>query len=93
LQFGYELKMTTFAVRKLIRSGLKRESDSPPDGAKLKQLKMYAIIEFAGQQFKVEKDKKLFVHRMETAEGESVEFEKVLLIDNDGECKNRNTCC
>jgi len=43
---------------------------------------MYAIVEIAGQQFRVEKDKKLFVHRLETAEGESVEFEKVLLTDN-----------
>lgn len=48
---------------------------------------MYAIIEFAGQQFKVEKDSKLFVHRMETAEGESFEIEKVLLVDNDGDVK------
>ena len=45
---------------------------------------MYAIVEIAGQQFRVEKDKKLFVHRLETAEGESVEFEKVLLVDNEG---------
>lgn len=45
---------------------------------------MYAIVEIAGQQFRVEKDKKLFVHRLETAEGETVEFEKVLLTDNDG---------
>ncbi len=45
---------------------------------------MYAIVEIAGQQFKVEKDKKLFVHRLEAEEGTSVEFEKVLLVDNDG---------
>ena len=45
---------------------------------------MYAIVEIAGQQFKVEEGKKIFVHRMEAAEGENVEFEKVLLIDNDG---------
>lgn len=45
---------------------------------------MYAIVEIAGQQFRVEKDKKLFVHRLETAEGEKVEFEKVLLVDNAG---------
>lgn len=46
---------------------------------------MYAIVEIAGQQFKVEKDKKLFVHQLEASEGESVEFEKVLLVDNDGQ--------
>ena len=45
---------------------------------------MYAIVEIAGQQFRVEKDRKLFVHRLETAEGESVEFGKVLLLDHDG---------
>ena len=45
---------------------------------------MYAIVEIAGQQFKVEKDKKLFVHHIEGNEGDSLEFEKVLLVDNDG---------
>jgi large subunit ribosomal protein L21 len=46
---------------------------------------MYVIVEIAGQQFKVEKDQKLFVHRLEGAEGDSVSFDKVLLIDNDGQ--------
>lgn len=45
---------------------------------------MYAIVEIAGQQFKVEKDKKLFVHLLDAKEGDSVDFEKVLLVDNDG---------
>jgi large subunit ribosomal protein L21 len=45
---------------------------------------MYAIVEIAGQQFKVTKDQKLFVHRLEQAEGDSVSFDKVLLIDDDG---------
>ncbi len=46
---------------------------------------MYAIVEMQGQQFRVEKDQKLFIHRMEDKEvGSNVEFEKVLLIDNDG---------
>lgn len=45
---------------------------------------MYAIVEIAGQQFKVEKDSKIFVHRLAQNEGESVEFEKVLMVDNDG---------
>lgn len=48
---------------------------------------MYAIIEFAGQQFKVEKDAKIFVNRIENAEGESFDIERVLLIDNDGAVK------
>jgi len=46
---------------------------------------MYAIVEMQGQQFRVEKDQKLFIHRMESQEvGSKVEFEKVLLVDNDG---------
>lgn len=45
---------------------------------------MYAIIDFNGFQYKVEKDTKLYVNRLETAEGESFDIEKVLLVDNDG---------
>lgn len=46
---------------------------------------MFAIVEMQGQQFRVVKDQKLFIHRMEGQEvGSKVEFEKVLLIDNDG---------
>lgn len=48
---------------------------------------MYAIVEIAGQQFKVEKDSKIFVHRLDAEEGSTVEFENVLLIDNDGKVK------
>jgi large subunit ribosomal protein L21 len=42
---------------------------------------MYAIVDIAGQQFKVEKDQKLFVHRLEGAEGKNLSFEKVMLLD------------
>jgi large subunit ribosomal protein L21 len=45
---------------------------------------MYAIVEIAGQQFKVEQGKKIFVHRLEVEEGKQIEFDKVLLIDDDG---------
>jgi large subunit ribosomal protein L21 len=45
---------------------------------------MYAIVEIAGQQFKVEQGKKIFVHRLEGEEGKEVEFEKVLLIEDNG---------
>ncbi|MFH1000645.1 MAG: 50S ribosomal protein L21 [Bacteroidota bacterium] len=45
---------------------------------------MYAIVEIQGQQFKVEKDQKIFVHRLDSEEGASLEFNKVLLIDNEG---------
>ncbi len=45
---------------------------------------MYAIVEIAGQQMKAEKGRKIYVHRLENAEGETVVFDKVLLVDNDG---------
>ncbi len=48
---------------------------------------MYAIVEIAGQQFKVEKDRKIFVHRLGQEEGASVEFDRVLLVDNEGAVK------
>lgn len=48
---------------------------------------MYAIVEIAGQQMKVEKGRKVYVNRLETAEGEKVVFDKVLLVDNDGDVK------
>jgi large subunit ribosomal protein L21 len=45
---------------------------------------MYAIVEIAGQQFKVEEGKKIFVHRLETEIDAILEFDKVLLLeDND----------
>ena len=46
---------------------------------------MYAIVEIAGQQFKVEKDQKVFVHRLGTEEGNNVSFDNVLLVDNNGD--------
>ncbi len=45
---------------------------------------MYAIVEIAGKQFKVTQDQFVYAPRMEGEEGASVEFDKVLLLDNDG---------
>lgn len=45
---------------------------------------MYAIVDIQGQQFKVEKDAKVYVHRLEGEEGAKVSFDKVLLLDNNG---------
>jgi large subunit ribosomal protein L21 len=45
---------------------------------------MYAIVEIAGQQFKVETGKKIFVHRLEAEEGKEIKFDQVLLIEEDG---------
>ncbi len=44
---------------------------------------MYAIVEIAGQQFKVEKGNKLFVNRLDNKEGSEMKFDKVLLVDKD----------
>ncbi len=48
---------------------------------------MYAIVEIAGQQFKAEKGRKLYVHRLPGEENSAVSFDKILLIDNDGQVK------
>lgn len=50
---------------------------------------MYAIVEIKGQQFKAEEGKYLYVHYLgeEVKEGEAVSFDKVLLIDADGDVK------
>ena len=45
---------------------------------------MYAIVEIAGQQFKVEKDQKYFVHQLDAKPGSKITFEKVLLLDDKG---------
>ena len=45
---------------------------------------MYAIVEIAGQQFKVAQDQKVFVHRLQDAEGAKVSFDKVLLVEDKG---------
>lgn len=48
---------------------------------------MYAIVDIAGQQFKVQEKQQLFVHRLDAEEGADVKFENVLLVDNDGSVK------
>ncbi len=45
---------------------------------------MYAIVEIAGQQFKVEKDQRCYVHQLEGKPGSNVTFENVLLLDDNG---------
>ena len=45
---------------------------------------MYAIVEIAGQQFKVQKDQKVYVHRLEAKEGSKVEFDNFLWVDDNG---------
>ena len=48
---------------------------------------MYAVLEIAGKQYKVENDKYVYVDRLDAKEGEALEFDKVLLIDNEGDVK------
>jgi large subunit ribosomal protein L21 len=61
---------------------------APPGGKTPKNTnksKMYAIVDIQGQQFKVEQGNKLFVHHIKDVEaGNTVEFDKVLLVDVDG---------
>jgi len=45
---------------------------------------MYAIVEIAGQQFKVEEGKNIFVHRLDVEEGKKIKFDQVLLLEEDG---------
>jgi large subunit ribosomal protein L21 len=45
---------------------------------------MYAIVEIAGQQFKVQKDQKVFVHRLDAEAGKKLEFDRVLLVEDAG---------
>ena len=45
---------------------------------------MYAIVEIAGQQFKVAKDQKVYVHRLQEAEGSKVTFDNVMLLEDGG---------
>ncbi len=48
---------------------------------------MYAVVDIAGKQFKVEKDQYLYTPRLEAEAGATVKFDKVLLIDADGTVK------
>ena len=43
---------------------------------------MFAIVEIAGQQFKVESDQEVFVHRLDAKEGDSISFDNVLLTSD-----------
>ncbi len=45
---------------------------------------MFAIVSIAGQQFKVEEGQELFVHQLEASDGESLTFDQVHLIENEG---------
>ncbi len=45
---------------------------------------MYAIVEIAGQQFKVEEGMKIFVHRLDVKEGDKINFDQVLLVEDEG---------
>jgi len=45
---------------------------------------MYAIVEIAGQQFKVEQDRYIYTHRLEAEEGATITLDRVLLVDNEG---------
>jgi len=46
---------------------------------------MYAIVTIAGQQFKVEEGKNIFVHRLDASQGDQLSFDQVLLVDREGD--------
>lgn len=48
---------------------------------------MYAIVEIAGQQYKVEEGQEIFVHRLDGEEGANITFDQVMLVDQDGKIK------
>ena len=48
---------------------------------------MFVIVEIAGQQFKAEKGRKLYVHRLEGEVDSTLSFDKVLLVENGGQVK------
>jgi len=48
---------------------------------------MYAIVDIAGQQFKVKKDQKIYVNRLDGEEGAVVKFDKVMLLDDENNIK------
>lgn len=45
---------------------------------------MFAIVEIAGQQFKVTEGQEIFVHRLDANEGDNVSFDKIFLTENEG---------
>jgi len=48
---------------------------------------MFAIVEIAGKQYKVENEQKLYVNKLSNEAGDSLNFDRVLLVDNDGKAK------
>jgi large subunit ribosomal protein L21 len=48
---------------------------------------MYAIVDIAGQQFKVSENQLIYVHRLQGKEGESIHFDKVMLVEDNGKVK------
>lgn len=48
---------------------------------------MYAIVSIAGQQFKLQENKPVYVHRLDAKEGDSIKFDQVLLVENNGDIK------
>ena len=49
--------------------------------------KMYALVEILGRQYKAEKGSQLKIDRIEAEKGKAVEFDKVLMVNNDKDVK------
>ncbi len=78
-------KYTNFAPHFANRLNKKTHNSGSPQARNVKLFFMYVIVDIQGQQFKVQQDQKLFVHRINADQGSEVEFAKVMLIDNDGD--------
>lgn len=81
--------MSNFAPDYSAPGRASRSLRGAPDGPnRIINIKMYVIVEIQGRQFKAEEGKKLFVNHMDGVEGgATVEFDRVLLADNNGDVK------
>ena len=80
---GYITNLLLFSPNEIIRSLVFKRYNckfAPQFNSK----KMNAIVEIAGQQFKVEKGQEIYVHRLKGKEGDKVEFDNVLLKEDNG---------
>ncbi|MFV0289286.1 MAG: 50S ribosomal protein L21 [Mangrovibacterium sp.] len=84
--FATQINLFNFASSKCCIGSNKKTSIevSPTRHHFIRLFIMYAIVEIAGQQFRVEADRKLYVHRLDAEVGAEVKFDKVLLVDNNG---------
>ncbi len=84
--FYYKFPLFPFVILKtiIIFASLKKPRGIPETSI---FRKMYAIVNIAGQQFKVQKDQTVIVHRLPGEDGKKLEFNEVVMIDDNGKVK------